>query len=50
MTIQRKTDASVIKKKKEILFMGKSNSGKSSLLNAILGTKVCNVSKKPVRA
>jgi GTP-binding protein EngB required for normal cell division len=28
--------------------MGKSNSGKSSLINAILNTDVCNVSKNPV--
>ena len=48
MTEQRNKDVSVIQKRKEILFMGKSNSGKSSLLNEILGTKVCNVSKNPV--
>lgn len=33
----------------EVAFLGRSNVGKSSLLNALLGTKVCFTSKKPGR-
>ena len=33
----------------EVAFLGRSNVGKSSLLNALLGTRICFTSKKPGR-
>lgn len=33
----------------EVAFLGRSNVGKSSLLNAILGRKICHTSSKPGR-
>ena len=33
----------------EVAFLGRSNVGKSSLLNALLGTRICHTSKKPGR-
>lgn len=48
MTQQRKEDVGAIRKKKEVLFMGKSNSGKSSLVNRVLGTEAARVSRRPV--
>ncbi|KAH0544538.1 hypothetical protein FGG08_001310 [Glutinoglossum americanum] len=33
----------------EVAFLGRSNVGKSSLLNALLGSRVCNTSSKPGR-
>ena len=45
---QIKNDTVLVKKKKEIIFIGRSNSGKSSLINALFGKKVANVSKKQV--
>ncbi|KAH0556167.1 hypothetical protein GP486_005900 [Trichoglossum hirsutum] len=33
----------------EVAFLGRSNVGKSSLLNALLGARICNTSSKPGR-
>lgn len=33
----------------EVAFLGRSNVGKSSLLNAVMGQKICHTSKKPGR-
>ena len=33
----------------EVAFLGRSNVGKSSLLNALLGCKICHTSKRPGR-
>ena len=33
----------------EVAFLGRSNVGKSSLLNALMGKKICHTSKKPGR-
>ena len=37
----------LIKKPREVLFLGAANTGKSSLINRILKQKICRVSKKP---
>ena len=33
----------------EVAFLGRSNVGKSSLLNALMGKKICHTSSKPGR-
>lgn len=45
---QKEKDKSLIKKSKEVLFLGQSNIGKSSLINKILQKDVCRISKHPV--
>ena len=41
-------DQKLISKPKEIIFIGKSNVGKSSLLNKLLESQACRVSKRAV--
>ena len=45
---QYEKDQKLIAKPKELMFIGKSNVGKSSLLNRLLGTDACRVSKRAV--
>ena len=45
---QGEKDRSLIKRPKEVLFLGAANNGKSSLINALLKKDVCRVSKHPV--
>lgn len=41
-------DRALIKRPKEVLFLGAANNGKSSLINAVLRKDVCRVSHNPV--
>eukprot|EP01017_Pseudomicrothorax_dubius_P002502 TRINITY_DN10099_c0_g1_i1.p1 TRINITY_DN10099_c0_g1~~TRINITY_DN10099_c0_g1_i1.p1 ORF type:complete len:227 (-),score=57.51 TRINITY_DN10099_c0_g1_i1:205-828(-) len=47
LTKQREEDEGLIKLPKEIAFIGRSNAGKSSLINAMFRRKLSIVSKKP---
>ncbi len=44
---QFEKDKHLLKTPKEILFIGKPNCGKSSLINDVLEFKSCRISKKP---
>ena len=48
MEEQNKKDIGLIQKPKEIIFIGRSNVGKSSLLNRILNTNTLYTSRHPV--
>ena len=45
---QYEEDTCFVKPAKEVLFVGRTNSGKSTLINKLLMTNICHTSRHPV--